>query len=86
MNLGNPSTLVVILDVVNETLDGLAAHGVEPDLIVAFRGPSVRFVTTDESKIPLEQVEAAQALTARRPTVGRTADQRQRLSPFSATR
>lgn len=40
VNLGNPSALVVILDVVNETLDGLAAHGVEADLIVAFRGPS----------------------------------------------
>lgn len=65
VNLGNPSTLVVILDVVDETLDGLAAHGVEPNLIVAFRGPSVRFVTTDESKIPLEQVEASQALAER---------------------
>jgi intracellular sulfur oxidation DsrE/DsrF family protein len=65
VNLGNPSTLVVILDVVSETLDGLAAHGVEPDLIVAFRGPSVRFVTADESRIPLEQVETAQALAER---------------------
>jgi intracellular sulfur oxidation DsrE/DsrF family protein len=65
VNHGNPKTIKVILDVIGETLDGLTAHQVEPDVIVAFRGPSVRFVTTDKDKIPADQAEAAAQVVER---------------------
>ena len=65
VNHGNPNVLVVIMNVIEETLDDMDRHGVKPDLIVAFRGPSARFLTTDMSKIDAEQLDASEKLAER---------------------
>ncbi len=62
VTLGNPESLAGNLGVIDETLDTLNQQGVEADLVVAFRGPAVRFTTADTQQIPANQREAAQKL------------------------
>ncbi len=62
VNRGDPRSILLILGVIEETVDGLLDHGVEPDLIVAFRGPAPRFLLADSDKVPLEHVGAAEDL------------------------
>lgn len=65
VNHGNPKVILVILGVIEETLDGLKEHGVKPDLVVAFRGPSARFLTTDMAKIDADQLDASEKIAQR---------------------
>ena len=62
---GNPNAIVTTLDVIGETIDGLKRHGVEPIFVVAFRGPAVRFLTSDSNLIPAEHAAAAMELSIR---------------------
>lgn len=55
VNLGDAGKLAVYLSVVKETHEGLVKQKVKPDLIVAFRGPSVLLISTDRDKVPAEQ-------------------------------
>ena len=62
---GNPNAIVTTLSIVGETLDGLKHQGVEPQIVIAFRGPAVRFVTGDEKRIPQEHAAVALELASR---------------------
>ncbi len=65
IGIGNPDTIARILEVVEETMDGMEAQGVTPDLIVAFRGPSTRFLAADEDLIPFEHQVTAERIAER---------------------
>src|SRR5512133_2231105 len=45
------------LQVIKETDEGLKKQGVKPDLIVAFRGGAVRFVSSNRTDLSLDQRE-----------------------------
>ncbi|MDP2433931.1 MAG: DsrE family protein [Pseudomonadota bacterium] len=62
---GNPNAMVTILDIVGETIDGLKRQGVEPQIVIAFRGPAVRFLSGDSSRIPPEHAATAMELATR---------------------
>lgn len=62
---GNPNAITITLDVIGETIDGLKRQGVEPKIIVAFRGSAVRFLTSDNSYVPAEHAAAAMELSVR---------------------
>lgn len=62
---GNPNAMVITLDIVGETIDGLKQNGVEPEIVIAFRGPSVRFLSGDGARIPPEHAATAMELAAR---------------------
>lgn len=61
----NPGAIVKTLGVIGETIDGLKRQGVEPEIVVAFRGPAVRFLDRDGKHIPLEHADTALELSAR---------------------
>ncbi|MEW6116655.1 MAG: DsrE family protein [Nitrospirota bacterium] len=48
VNTGEPDKLVLYLDVIKETIQGLRKQKVRPDVIIAFRGVSVRLITTSQ--------------------------------------
>ena len=50
---------------INSRCRSLEAHGVTPDLIVAFRGPSPLFLAADENLIPFEHLMAAERIAER---------------------
>lgn len=62
---GNPNAIVTTLGVIGETIDGLKRHGVEPEIVVAFRGPAVRFLASNDSNIPTEHAATAMELSVR---------------------
>lgn len=62
---GNPNAIVTTLDVIGETIDGLKRHGVEPVIVIAFRGPAVRFLTSNSNLIPIEHAATAMDLSVR---------------------
>ena len=62
---GNAKAIVTILGIVDETIDGLQQQGVEPHIVVAFRGPAVRFLSSDSAVIPSEHAATAMALADR---------------------
>lgn len=62
---GNPNAMMTTLDVIGETIDDLKRYGIKPEIVIAFRGPAVRFLTGDSSRIPPEHAAAAMELSAR---------------------
>lgn len=64
INITDVEKLPLYLQVIKETNDGLKKQGVKPDLIVAFRGGAVRFVSksrtgfSDDQKESLEHADA----------------------------
>jgi len=55
VNSGDAGKLALYLSVIKETHEGLVKQGVKPDLILAFRGPSVLLISTSRDKVPTEQ-------------------------------
>jgi len=55
VNFGDAGKLALYLSVIKETHEGLVKQGVKPDLILAFRGPSVLLISTNRDKVPAEQ-------------------------------
>lgn len=55
VNLGDAGKLALYLSVIKETHEGLVKQGVKPDLLMAFRGPSVLLISTNREKIPADQ-------------------------------
>lgn len=56
VRVADPDKLVFNLQLFAETFDGLVAQGIKPEMIVAFRGPGVRLLTTaalDEESLAL---------------------------------
>ncbi|MFA5241256.1 MAG: DsrE family protein [Sulfuricella sp.] len=62
---GNPNAMVTTLDVIGETIDDLKRYGIKPEIVIAFRGPAVRFLTSDSNRIPPEHAATAMELSAR---------------------
>ena len=62
---GNPNAMVTTLDVIGETIDDLKRYGVKPEIVIAFRGPAVRFLTSNGDRIPPEHTATSMELSAR---------------------
>ncbi len=58
INLTDPLRLPLYLGVIEETLDGLKAQGVKPELVVAFRGTAVKLVSSQREGFDHEQQAA----------------------------
>lgn len=54
INMANAETMLLYLKVMDETYEDLKRQGVEPDMVLTFRGPSVRLITTDRTDEPLD--------------------------------
>jgi len=54
VNMAEAEKMTLYLRVIRETVDDLRRQGVTPDVILAFRGLSVRLVSTDREQMPLE--------------------------------
>jgi len=54
INLSNPESLPLYLNVIKETYDGLEAQGVTPDFVITFRGAAASFVTYEAADAALE--------------------------------
>lgn len=46
----NPQKLALYLRVIEETVDGLVAQNVQPDILLAFRGSAVKIITTEQDE------------------------------------
>lgn len=55
INMADAKKMRLYLQVIDETYGDLERQGVAPDMILTFRGPSVRLITTDRSQVPAEQ-------------------------------
>ena len=53
VNMGDPNKLKLYLNVIRETVDDLERQGVKPDVILAFRGMSVRLISTNREQMEL---------------------------------
>lgn len=58
INLTDVDKLPLYLQVIKETNDGLKKQGVKPNLVVAFRGGSVRFVSGNRTEFNPEQMKS----------------------------
>jgi intracellular sulfur oxidation DsrE/DsrF family protein len=54
---GDGKALLRDLDVIDETRQSLIKQGVQPHLVIAFRGPATKLVQTDQSQIKTEDRE-----------------------------
>jgi intracellular sulfur oxidation DsrE/DsrF family protein len=54
INMASAEKLLLYLKVMDETYEDLKRQGVEPDMVLTFRGPSVRLITTDRADVPLD--------------------------------
>jgi len=57
INNSSASSLNLYLAVIRETHDDLVRQGVEPDILLAFRGPAVTLVSTDRERLLLDGIE-----------------------------
>ena len=53
INMTNPKKMTLYLAVIRETVDDLKRQGVKPDVILAFRGMSVRLISKDRENMDL---------------------------------
>ena len=58
INNSSASSLNLYLAVIRETHDDLVRQGVEPDILLAFRGPAVTLVSTDRERLDLTDFDA----------------------------
>lgn len=64
INMGNAQKLSLYLKVIIETYDDLKRQGVEPDMVFAFRGASVKLITTKHDDLPLDEIEHHEVVAA----------------------
>ncbi|MDZ7753394.1 MAG: DsrE family protein [Gammaproteobacteria bacterium] len=57
INMGEPGKLALYLGVIRETIADLRRQDVEPDVILAFRGPSVKLISEDREQAELTDFE-----------------------------
>ena len=55
INMASAEKLQLYLKVMDETYEDLKRQGVEPDMVLTFRGPSVRLITTERSDVSLDE-------------------------------
>ena len=65
ITIADPGTLAGRIAVISETYRDMVRQNVTPDMILAFRGGSVRLLNADVSKLPEEQRENAAELQRR---------------------
>ena len=53
INMAEPKKMTLYLSVIKQTVDDLVRQGVEPDVILAFRGLSVRLISKDREQMDL---------------------------------
>ena len=58
VNVGSPGKLLKLLKVMEETYDDLVRQGANPDMILAFRGPVVKLISSESLDLPLDEEEA----------------------------
>ena len=59
VDIGDAKKLNFYLEVIQGTHKGMKAQGVEPDFILVYIGPSVKYLTSEPSKETEQQVDAA---------------------------
>jgi intracellular sulfur oxidation DsrE/DsrF family protein len=64
INISEPQKLPLYLMVIDETISDLERQGVEPDVILAFRGKAVTLVSTDHERIELTEVPEVEKAAA----------------------
>ncbi|MCB1773554.1 MAG: DsrE family protein [Gammaproteobacteria bacterium] len=57
VNMADAKKMTLYLRVIRETVDDLRRQNVTPDVILAFRGLSVRLISTDRAQMSLEDFE-----------------------------
>lgn len=57
LNNDNPQVLALYLQVIQETYEDLRDQGVEPDIILAFRGRAVTMVSEDRERFELTEFD-----------------------------
>lgn len=57
INMGSPKKMALYLMVIDETVDDLVRQGVEPDVVLAFRGPSVKLIAKNRDSMDLSDFE-----------------------------
>ncbi|WP_026340687.1 DsrE family protein [Thioalkalivibrio sp. ALJT] len=62
LNNNDPELLALYLTVIRETHEDLTAQGVEPDMILAFRGRAVTMVSTDRERFELTEFDHLDAI------------------------
>lgn len=56
VNVGEPSLLLLRLELIDETYTQLIDDGLQATFVVAFRGPATRYVTRGSKYVPSEQL------------------------------
>lgn len=64
INMASAQKLSLYLNVIQETYDDLKRQGVEPDMVFAFRGTSVRLIRTGHDDLPLDEIEHHEQLAS----------------------
>jgi len=59
VDIGDAKKLNFYLEVIQGTYKGMKAQGVEPDFILVYIGPSVKYLTSEPSNETEQQVDAA---------------------------
>jgi intracellular sulfur oxidation DsrE/DsrF family protein len=54
INMADAKKMLLYLKVMDETYEDLKRQGVEPDMVLTFRGPSVLLITSDRTDVPLD--------------------------------
>jgi intracellular sulfur oxidation DsrE/DsrF family protein len=54
INMADAKKMLLYLKVMDETYEDLKRQGVEPDMVLTFRGPSVTLITSDRTDVPLD--------------------------------
>ncbi|MFO7954141.1 DsrE family protein [Thioalkalivibrio sp.] len=62
LNNTDPETLALYLMVIRETHEDLTDQGVEPDMILAFRGQAVTMISEDRERFELTEFEHLDAI------------------------
>ncbi len=62
VNVANPHKLLKILKVVEETYEDLTRQGVTPDMVFAFRGPSVKLISSQPVDLTPEEENAREQI------------------------
>jgi len=66
VNMGSAHKLASYLKVIQQTVDDLVKQNVQPDIILAFRGGSVKLVSTErDDDLPLDDEDALDAIAKR---------------------
>lgn len=67
----NPKKLYFYLNLIETTAKSMEAQGVKPKFVLAFRGPATFYMTSDRSKIKLEDAEIADKIEKKITELGR---------------